>query len=193
MTEEQLIEGILNKQEKYFEELVNRFQPLVLNTCNSFLHNRTDAEDITQEVFIEAFLSLHKFKKESKLSTWLYRIAVNKSLNFIRDNNKRKIIRRIEYFFGGEPNREMQLADIGDEYAGDLADEEEKMALLHRTVASLPNNQKVAFTLSKFDKLSYAEITEVMELSLASVEGLIHRAKKNVTKKILSHYKKKLS
>ncbi|MBU1371026.1 MAG: RNA polymerase sigma factor [Bacteroidetes bacterium] len=193
MTETQLIEGILSKQEKYFEELVNRFQPLVLNTCNSFLHNRTDAEDISQEVFIEAFLSLHKFKKESKLSTWLYRIAVNKSLNFIRDNKKRKIIRSIEVFFGGEPKHKLQLADPGLEDAGDLADEEEKMALLHRAVASLPKNQRVAFTLSKFEKLSYVEIADVMELSLASVEGLIHRAKRNVTKKILSHYQKKIA
>jgi len=191
MTEEQLINGILKGEEKYFMELVSLYQSMVLNTCNSFLHNRDDAEDVTQEVFVEVFQSLHKFKKEAKLSTWLYRISVNKSLNFIRDNKKRSIFRSIENYFRTEPDRELQIADPGEEYAELTSNEEEMIALLHRAVDTLTKNQKVAFTLSKFKKLSYADISEIMDLSLASVEGLIHRAKLNVQKTILKHYNKK--
>lgn len=193
MTDEELIEGILAGQEKYFMELVDRFQPLVLNTCNSFLYNRANAEDVTQEVFVEVFLSIKKFKKESKLSTWLYRIAVNKSLNFIRDNKKRSIISSIEHFFGSDQGSELQIADPEDANNEVNADREEKIAVLYQAVDALSKSQKVAFSLSKFERLPYAEIAEVMDISLASVEGLIHRAKKNVQKKILKHFNKKRS
>ncbi len=86
MTEKQLIESIIKGNQASFKFIVDKYLPLVLNTCNSFLHNKQNAEDVTQEVFIEVFLSIHKFRKDAKLTTWLYRISVNKSLNFIREN-----------------------------------------------------------------------------------------------------------
>ena len=191
MTDAQLIEGILNREQKCFKELVDKYQLVVLNTCNSFLHDKNNAEDITQEVFIEVFLSINKFKSESKLSTWLYRIAVNKSLNFIRDNKKRSLIKSIENYFSGEQKSELQIPDNSSNYSDIDDSHTEKIELLHKTIDSLSDKQKTAFTLSKFEKLSYAQIAEVMDLSLSSVEGLIHRAKINLQKKILNYYKKK--
>ncbi len=192
MTESQIIEGILQGDEEAFKELVDKYQSLVLNTCNSFLHNRQDAEDLTQEVFIEAFRSISKFHGKSSLSTWLYRISVNKSLNFIRDNKKRKIMTRIDNpFSGGNGDNRLEVEDPDPPY-NDIEDtKNEKVELLHQSLASLPKNQKVAFTLSKFEDLSYKQISEIMGISLSSVEGLIHRAKRNMQKTILKHYQKK--
>ena len=193
MTDKQLIEGILNGEQKYFKELVDKYQLLVLNTCNSFLHDKNNAEDTAQEVFIEVFLSIHKFKSEAKLSTWLYRISVNKSLNFIRDNKKRTFVNSIGSFFSGVQKTEFQIPDYNSYYA-DIDDaKNEKIELLHKAINTLSKKQKTAFILSKFENLSYAQIAEVMDLSLSSVEGLIHRAKINVQKKILNFYKKKSS
>lgn len=191
MTDKELIAGVLTGNQKYFKELTDKYQSQVLNTCNSFLHNKNNAEDITQEVFIEVFLSIHKFKGEAKLSTWLYRISVNKSLNFIRDNNKRKFVKSIDSFLTGEQNTELQIPDNDSQYS-DIDDiQDERIQLLHKSINALSKNQRIAFTLSKFENLSYVQITEVMNLSLSSVEGLIHRAKKNIQKKILNFYKKK--
>ncbi len=190
MTDKELIEGILNKDEKYFKEFVDKYQSLVLNVCNSFLHCSNDAEDLTQEIFVEVFLSIHKFRKEAKLSTWLYRMAVNKSLNFIRNNKKRNIIKSIGSFFFVEEQKELQIPDYSLMYYGFEDEHNEKIEVLHKAIGELPENQKTAFTLSRFDKLSYAEIAEIMGITLASVEGLIHRAKKNVQKKVLSYLKK---
>ncbi|WP_372795181.1 RNA polymerase sigma factor [Lutibacter sp.] len=191
MTDEELIEGILNKNQATFKILVDKYQFLVLNTCNSFLHNKTFSEDVTQEVFIEVFLSIHKFKKEAKLSTWLYRISVNKSLNFIRDNKKNNLFKSIENFFLGEGNQELQISDNEHETSENEAIQKERIELLHKSINALSKNQKVAFTLHKIENLSYKQISEVMNLSLSSVEGLIHRAKINVQRGILSFYKKK--
>ena len=191
MTDERLIDGISNGEQKYFQELVDKYQSLVLNTCNSFLHCKNDAEDITQEVFIEVFLSIHKFKSEAKLSTWLYRISVNKSLNFIRDNKRSRLVKSIGSFLPIERNTELQISDNSSQYS-DIEDiQDERIELLHKSINTLSKNQKIAFTLSKFEKLSYVQISEVMNLSLSSVEGLIHRAKMNVQKKVLNFYKNK--
>lgn len=193
MTEKQIIEGILQSDEEAFKELVDNYQSLVLNTCNGFLHNRQDAEDLTQEVFIEAFRSIPKFRGTSSLSTWLYRISVNKSLNFIRDNKKRQIMRSIDNPFSyKDKENNIQVEDTDPPYDDIKDTENEKVELLHQSIASLPKNQKVAFSLNKFENLSYKQISEIMEISLSSVEGLIHRAKRNVQKKILKHYQKKL-
>ena len=191
MTDKELIQGILNNEERFFKEFVDKYQSLVLNVCNSFLHCNSDAEDLTQEIFIEVFLSAHKFRKESKLSTWLYRIAVNRSLNFIRDNKKRKIIKSIGSFFQGNEQKDYQIPDYSDLY-DDLNEVEIiKVELLHKAIDSLPKNQKISFTLSKFENLSYKQIAIIMNLSLPAVEGLIHRAKKNVSKKIIKYYQKR--
>ena len=192
MTDKELIDGIKNKDEKSFREFVDKYQSLVLNVCNNFLHCRSDAEDLTQEIFVEVFLSIDKFRYESKLSTWLYRMAVNRSLNFIRNNKKRKIIKSIGSFFFGDEQKEMQIPDYSTMYEDATEEENERIELLHKAIGALPENQRIAFTLSKFDRLSYNEITEIMNLSLPAVEGLIHRAKKNVQKKILAHYQKRL-
>ena len=191
MTDEELIEGILNKNQATFKILVDTYQSIVLNTCNSFLHNKTFSEDVTQEVFIEVFLSIHKFKKEAKLSTWLYRISVNKSLNFIRDNKKNNLFKSIENFFLGEGNQELQISDNDNETSENEAIIKERIELLHQSINALSKNQKIAFTLHKMEDLSYKQISQVMNLSLSSVEGLIHRAKINVQREILSFYKKK--
>lgn len=190
MTETELIECILSGNQKCFKDFVDDNKNLVFNTCYSFLHDKTNAEDVTQEVFIEVYLSLKKFKRDSKLTTWLYRISVNKSLNFIRDNRKRSIMQSIENFFWKSEPMDISQNHMSSHSEGsDL--EKERLELLHRAIARLPKNQKVAFTLSKLKDLSYKQIAEVMDLSLLSVEGLIHRAKKNVQKEIIDFYKKK--
>ncbi len=184
-----LIEQIKQGSEPAFRKLVEQHQRMVVNTCLGLVHNRDDANDLAQEVFIEVFNSAEQFRGDSKISTWLYRIAVNRSLNFIRDNKKRSLFKRIEDVFTRkdsiaiEPSWQVEEADQN-------LQKQQKAAILHKAINSLPKNQRVAFTLHKYDDLSYKEISEVMGVSLASVESLIHRAKKNLQKKLYDCYKK---
>ena len=99
MEEIQIIAGLKEGNEKVFRQLVADYQLLVINTCFGIIQNREDAEDIAQEVFIEIYRSIHKFRSDSKLSTWIYRIAINKSLNFIRDNKRDKRFQSFEDVF----------------------------------------------------------------------------------------------
>jgi RNA polymerase sigma-70 factor (ECF subfamily) len=84
MSDVEIIELLKQGSEQAFKKLVETHQKLVVNTCFGMVHNREDAEDIAQDVFIEVYRNIQKFRADSKLSTWLYRIAVNRSLNHIR-------------------------------------------------------------------------------------------------------------
>lgn len=86
MTDAELIQCVIDHDETAFKLLVEKYQSLVFNACYHLIRQYSDAEDIAQDVFIEAFESIHQFRQESKLSTWLYRIAINKSLNHLRKN-----------------------------------------------------------------------------------------------------------
>jgi len=189
MTDQDLVQQINDGDEKAFRLLVDRHQKMVLHTCLGFVQDRNDAEDLAQEIFVELYHSLHKFRGESKLSTWIYRIAVNRSLNFVRDNKRRKFFRSIGISLGDETK-----VDVADESWSSRPDHEvendQRRINLYKAINSLPERQRVAFTLSKLEDLAYQDIAEVMGLSLSSVESLIHRAKLGLQKKLYQCYKK---
>ncbi|MFZ4400641.1 MAG: RNA polymerase sigma factor [Bacteroidales bacterium] len=189
MSENELVEGILKKQETAFKELVNVYQRQVINTSYGFVCNYCDAQDIAQDVFIEVFHSIEKFRREAKLSTWIYRITVNKSINFKRQVARKKWIRSIEGFLGKEINETQNVKANKSDEPNDALEENEKKIILHQALNKLPENQKIAFTLNKFDDLSYNEIADVMDTTLAAVESLIHRAKINLQKYLVNYYK----
>lgn len=191
MSEEEIINRLKQGDEEAFREFVDQYRQRVVNTCFGLLHNSEDAEDVAQDVFIEVFRSVHKFRGQSKISTWLYRIAVTRSLNFIRDNKKRS------WFKSFDSDVKSKLDALAQSKSGDMENPEQNMEnhqralLLHEAIDALPEKQRIAFTLSKYDDMSYKEVAEVMELSVSSVESLIHRAKTNLQKKLYQCYKKK--
>ena len=191
MTETEIIQKLQQGNEQAFKLLVENYQKQVVNTCFGMVHNTEDAEDIAQEVFIEVFRSIQNFRADAKLSTWLYRIAVNRSLNFIRDNKRKKWFQSFDDITGGK-NSHLQR-DISGHNETPVTEMEntQRTNILHETISSLPENQKTAFILNKYEDLSYKEISEVMEMSVSSVESLIHRAKLNLQKKLYNCYKKK--
>ena len=190
MDELALIRAIQNGDEQAFKQLVDRYQLLVRSTCLNFVHDKHDAEDLAQEVFIEVFRSASKFRGESKLLTWIYRITVNKSLNFQRDNKRRSFFQSIgDALFGSEKMLGVSTVSAEGQLEQDLENKERKEQI-YRAIEELPERQKIAFRLSKLDDLSYQEIAEIMQLSLSSVESLIHRAKLNLQKKLYQCYKK---
>lgn len=188
MTEKELVEGVSLKKESAFKELVLLYQKQVIGTCYSFLGNYEDAQDIAQDVFIEVYESIDKFRRESKLSTWIYRIAVNKSLNYKRVLARRQWVTSIESFFGKENNETQKVSAYQSDMPNENIDTEERKAVLQKALNKLPESQRIAFTLNKFEELSYQQITEVMQTSLSSVESLIHRAKSNLQKHLVNYY-----
>jgi RNA polymerase sigma-70 factor (ECF subfamily) len=189
MTDAELIQRVIDHDENAFRLLVDKYQSLVYNACYHITRQVDDAEDIAQEVFIEVFESAVRFRHESKLSTWLYRIAINKSLNYIRKNKWGKLFRTVEHYLSGEINVKFDIEDPSANDNPENIETKERRNVLQKAIDSLSTNQRIAFTMHKIDELSYQEIADIMELSLSSVESLIHRAKLNLQNKLLNYYK----
>ncbi|MDQ3046819.1 MAG: RNA polymerase sigma factor [Bacteroidota bacterium] len=170
-----------------FQEIYERYKNKVFNTIISYLQNQEDAEEVTQDVFVEVHRSIKTFEGKSSLSTWIYRIAINKSLDFIKSKNRKKRFAFITSLFNETGDLKHDTSDFV--HPGIQLEQKENAAMLFKAIHLLPENQKTAFVLSKVEGLSYAEISEVMELSVSSVESLLFRAKQNLQKELSNYYK----
>jgi RNA polymerase sigma factor (sigma-70 family) len=180
LNEIELIQGLRNGDESAFKYLVDNYKDRVFNTAIGIVQNAEDAEDVAQEVFIQVYRSIHSFKGESKLSTWLYRIATTRSLDLLRSRKSKKRFGFIQRLFGDGNEPLYEIPDFN--HPGVALDRKENAAKLFKAISQLPENQKTAFTLHKLEDLSYQEVSEVMQTSVAAVESLMHRAKQNLRK-----------
>ena len=177
MDEPQLISQLKSGNKDAFAELVSAYQKNVLNICYRFLLNREDAEDTAQEVFIEVYHSINKFRGDSTLSTWIYRIATTKSLDEIKKRSRQKRITSFGELLGLDKITNWL---IDKERPDKILEEKEDLSLLMEALNKLPESQRIALTLSKVEGHSNTEVAEIMETSLTAVDSLIYRAKQNL-------------
>ncbi|MBV7268617.1 RNA polymerase sigma factor [Winogradskyella luteola] len=189
MTEETIIEQLKLKNTIVFSKLIDSYQQKIFGTCMSFVPNKEDAEDLVQEVFLEVFDSIHKFKGNSKLSTWIYRITTNKCLEFIRKRNTKKRSGFLRPLFSDDFSIDKTNYFTEFNHPGFLLENKELNETLFRAINSLPESQCVVFTLHKLDGKSYQEIAVITNKSLSSVESIMFRAKKNLQKRLENYYK----
>jgi RNA polymerase sigma-70 factor (ECF subfamily) len=182
-----LAEQLKRGDEAAFKTIVEQWQDMVYNTVLGIVQNETEAEDLTQDVFIKVFENISSFKGESKFSTWLYRIATTTALDHLRSKKRKKRFGFMQSLFGNN-QEEKQLPDF--HHPGVKLDNKERSAVLFKAIAKLPANQKTAFTLHKLEGLSYREISEVLNTTVSAVESLMSRANANLRKNLEEYYNK---
>ena len=187
MTEQELIQQLRQKEEQAFRWLVENYRNRVFHTVLNILQDDHDAEDAAQETFIQVFESIIKFKQESSLSTWIYRIAVRKALDKIR---RRKTRQRLHQLLPWWMPDEKKSSDDLFYNPGIKAENKEKAAILFKAIESLPEKQKLAFTLIKIQGMNYEKACLVMQQNIKAVESLIIRAKLNLQKQLEEYYQK---
>jgi RNA polymerase sigma-70 factor, ECF subfamily len=187
MTDQELIEGLIRKERSAIHYLVNKYQRQVIKTAHYFLQDMQEAEDLSQEVFIDIIDAVPKFRKSASVSTWIYRITVNRSLNQVKKLKKRNILQNFGLAFriSGHDRSEKMEHPAG---LSSPIEEKEDQKIMTNAIRQLSENQRIAFVLSKYDELSYQEIAEVMNLSISSVESLIHRARMNLQRTLIRHF-----
>ena len=184
MQETELISEIQRGNKDAFKDFVDIYKKFIINVCYKFVNNADDANDIAQDVFIEVYKSINNFRGDSRVNTWLYRISVNKSLNFLRNNKKYSQTNDIS-----DESYKIPNSDDSD-FSPDVSIiNKERKNILDKAIDSLPENQKTAFILCKKEELSYEEISKVLGISVKAVESLIVRAKKNLQKLLINYYK----
>ncbi len=186
MDDKLLIKKIAEKDEKAFQLFVEKYQDLVINVCNNILNNYDDAMDVSQDVFIKIFNSIDQFRGEAKVKTWLYRISVNYSLNYLRSRKKQKWFTNLDVLFS-DNKENIELADNEPIPEESIELEENKKALYY-ALRKLPEKQNIAISLHNFEDLAYNEISEIMNISVSEVGVLINRGKKKLHALILKYY-----
>ncbi len=166
-----------------FETLYHEHKKLVYNLALQYVQNSEDAEEITQDVFVAIHKSLDSFKEQSKLSTWIHRITINKSLDFIKSKQRKKRYGKFISIFTENTN-EIKYEKPEFNHPGVQLENKEALKQLFKRINELSDNQKTALILSKIEYKPQAEIAEIMNLSIKAVESLIQRAKTSLQKKI---------
>ena len=166
-----------------FYDFVQKYQSMIYNVCLRLIGNRQDAEDIAQDVFVKAFEYFESYKGDAHISTWLYRIAVNLSLNFIK---RRKRIRWLTLDFTASPGETESFPEPhADEQPETDFEQKEINRVIQRAIHQLPEKQKTAFVLHKLEGLSHQKISEILNIPVTSVESRIHRAKQTLQKALI--------
>ena len=162
-----------------FRKLVEEYQQRVQNTALGMVQDEGIAEDIAQEVFVTVYKSILSFNEQSSISTWIYRITVNKCIDHIRSQKRQKRQGFLAQLFHRDTGEVLhEKPDFV--HPGVLAERREQASYLFKAIDSLPENQRTAFVLTHIEDLPQKEVAEVMELSLKAVESLLQRAKGNL-------------
>ncbi|MGV8095891.1 MAG: RNA polymerase sigma factor [Mangrovibacterium sp.] len=184
MDDKELIKAILMHNEEAFSTLIEKYKKLVYHTVFRIVHDRDDADDLFQEVFLEVYRSVHHLRSENDLSGWIFKIAYNKALCFLRKRNPAKV------------NADTLLSNL--ESNGHYLDRQTPVRMLEAKEASmilfaaidrLPDMQRKVLMMHKFEERSHQEIGEMLNLTRASVESLIYRAKYNLKKSLHSYFR----
>ncbi|MFN3305640.1 MAG: RNA polymerase sigma factor [Candidatus Kapaibacteriota bacterium] len=152
--------------EQAVNEIVRRYKNFVYLVAFRYVKNYDDAEDITQEVFIEVLQRLKYFRRESTLKTWLYRVAVNKSKNWLR---KQKFLSLVRLSGKGEDNE--PEFDIPDYSQDNKLEKKEMEETFLQVVASLPEKQREVFSLRYFEHMSFEEISKLLGTSVGGLKA----------------------
>ena len=170
--EKKFIEDLLNPktQNQAFEILLKNFQKPLYNHIRNIVLNHDDTDDVLQNTFVKVFQNLNKFKGESKLFSWVYRIATNEALTFL--NKKAKS--------SGVSSETLQNKTIDNLQSDVYFDGNEIQIKLQRAIAILPEKQQLVFKMKYFEELKYEEISEILGTSVGALKASYHIAVKKI-------------
>lgn len=154
-----------------FNELVLRYQEKVYWVARRFINDHDQADDVTQEVFFKAYESLKNFRSDSSLYTWLYRIAVNVSLNFIRRQRIRDFLHLDEL---------LETQDSEEMSPDEILEKQEERSLIEEAIERLPEKQKAVFLLRYYDELPYEKIATILHTSVGGLKANYFHAVKKI-------------
>ena len=182
MTDETvLIEQLINVQtkEKAFKELISLYKERLYWHVRKIVISHDDTDDVLQNTFIKIYKNIGKFKQESKLFSWMYRIATNEAITFINKRNK---------------ERKVDISEVQEQIVSTLESDiyfsgEEVQEILQKAIASLPQKQQLVFNMKYFDNIKYTQISEILGTSVGALKASYFHA----VKKIESYIKKQLN
>jgi RNA polymerase sigma-70 factor (ECF subfamily) len=184
-TDAELVTQLQAGKATAFRLLVERYQGAVYRTALSLLRSPEEAEDVAQEVFVEVYQTIARFRSEATLSTWLYRLTTSRALKLRRKARAKKRFAFLTTLLGTHHEVLHERPDHRHPLA--LLEGQQQQQQLLEAIARLPDSQQVAFTLRHEQELSYEEIAAVLDTTLPAVESLLFRARQSLRKFLQPH------
>jgi len=183
LSSEDLMARIARGDDNAFEILVNRHQTSVLNLVYRFIGDSTQAKDLAQEVFLRVWQTAKSYEPKAKFTTWIYRVTANLCFNELKSARRKRLF---SFHHSDEMNENTtkETFSDGSPSAEDLLLEKERSRQISDALQSLPDNQRMALVLKRYDDLSYQEIARVIGCSVSAVESLLVRAKRSLQEKL---------
>ena len=166
-----------------FEILVNRHQTSVLNLVYRFIGDRTQAKDLAQEVFLRVWQTAKSYEPKAKFTTWIYRVTANLCFNELKSARRKRWFSFHHSDKMSENTTEETLSD-GSPSPEDILLAKERNRQISDALQRLPENQRMALLLKRYDDLSYQEIGQILGCSVSAVESLLVRAKRTLQEKL---------
>lgn len=181
----ELMKRIGSGERAAFKPLVEKYQRMVMAAIYRYTGSSHDVEDLAQEIFFKVFKAAKRYTPQAKFSTWLYRIVANHCFNYRRSQKRDAIVTSLDHSFSGkEDEPSLQLPGPKEKQPENQVQQQELETALRRAISELPDRQRMAIVLYRFEGLSYKEITKVLGCSLSSVESLLFRAMTNLKEKL---------
>ena len=173
-TDEDIIEKIKDKKtvDYGFNLLMEKYQEKVYWVIRRMVIDHESSDDIAQETFVKVWKNLDKFKGESKLYTWIYRIATNEALTHLRKKKRRFFLP-----IGDLENELISTLEADTHYSGD-----EIQLKLQKAILTLPEKQRLVFNMKYFEELKFREVAEVLEVTVGNLKAQYHHAVKKIEK-----------
>jgi RNA polymerase sigma-70 factor, ECF subfamily len=171
LTDEELVDSVLRGNRRDFDVLIERWQKPLFNFVLRFMNSEEEARDACQDAFVNAYRNLSKFKKQSKFSSWLFKIAINRCNTLLK---KRK---RWRTFFDPMTEGEQFADTIAEEHNMEQVVEREQIyARMRRAISALPPEQKTVLLLKEYEGLKFHEISEMLDCPLSTVKSRMYYA-----------------
>jgi RNA polymerase sigma factor, sigma-70 family len=180
-TEPELLKRALKGDGDAFGDLIRKYENFVYNTVYHAIGNRDDAFDVSQEVFIKAYRALKNFRGDCKFSTWLYKIAMNASKDYIRDKSKHRTVSLSDWT---DDDISMKPPEIIEEAVTANPEEsyerDEQRDAVRKAIANLSEDHRNVIVLRDIEGYSYEEIAEMLDIEVGTVKSRINRARNAV-------------
>ena len=166
-------------RERAFGELITLYKEQLYWHIRKIVIIHDDADDVLQNTFVKVFKNIENFKGNSKLFSWMYRIATNEAISHLNKKSKQKNI----------DIDTLQFQYVDNLYADEYFDGDEIQLKLQRAIATLPQKQRLVFNMKYFDDMKYGDISEILETSVGALKASYHHARKKIEKHLLKDEK----
>jgi len=180
--DQELVERVQSGDKRAFDLLVGKYQHKIVSLISRYVSDHAEALDVAQEAFIKAYRAIGRFRGDSAFYTWLYRIAINTAKNHLVAQNRRPPLSDVDAQDAEQFQVDSRLKEQDSPEHDVLREEIERT--IHRAIADLPDDLRVAITLRELEGMSYEEIAKTMECPIGTVRSRIFRAREAIDQRL---------